>query len=140
MTSKIKGEELRTITVCIDDYQNGIPAGRFYTPALPEGKHFRSLTHFLLDIEHFLDNMEFPKAFYERRRFAPAPADTFPPISGTPPRPGESATFSIRILFRQNASWQGRVTWMEGRQEQTFRSALELILLLDNALNYARVC
>ena len=139
MTSKTKGEELRTITVCIDHYQDGVPAGRFYTPIFPEGKSFRSLTQVLLEIEQFLDSMEFPKAFHELRRFAPAATDASLPISGTPPRPGASATFSIRILFRQNASWQGRVTWLEGKREQVFRSALELILLMDNALNCAGV-
>ena len=40
----------------------------------------------------------------------------------------------VRILFRQNASWQGTVLWSEGGQEERFRSALELALLLDSAL------
>ena len=40
----------------------------------------------------------------------------------------------VRILFRQNASWQGTVLWSEGSQEERFRSALELALLLDSAL------
>lgn len=44
------------------------------------------------------------------------------------------ATFYVRILFRQNASWQGTVLWSEGSQEERFRSALELALLLDSAL------
>jgi hypothetical protein len=41
----------------------------------------------------------------------------------------------VRVLFRQNASWQGSVTWMEGRQEESFRSALELLLLMKSALD-----
>jgi len=41
---------------------------------------------------------------------------------------------NARILFRQNASWQGSVVWVEGRQEERFRSALELVLLMDSAL------
>lgn len=40
----------------------------------------------------------------------------------------------MRILFRQNASWQGSVLWREGGQEERFRSALELVLLMDSAL------
>jgi hypothetical protein len=47
------------------------------------------------------------------------------------------ATFFVRIIFRQNASWQGSVLWLEGQREQRFRSALELIFLLDNALRSA---
>ena len=44
------------------------------------------------------------------------------------------ATFAVRVLFRQNASWQGEVTWLEGKREESFRSVLELILLMDGAL------
>ncbi|MBQ3147093.1 MAG: hypothetical protein IJB91_05120 [Oscillospiraceae bacterium] len=49
-------------------------------------------------------------------------------------RPGDLATFAVKILFRQNASWQGSVTWLEGKREQSFRSVLELILLMSTAL------
>ena len=31
-------------------------------------------------------------------------------------------------------NWQGSVTWVEGKREQSFRSVLELILLIDSAL------
>lgn len=34
--------------------------------------------------------------------------------------------FYIRVLFRQNATWQGSVEWPEGRRRVNFRSALEL--------------
>jgi len=47
---------------------------------------------------------------------------------------GEQETFDVKILFRQNASWQGSVVWLEQKQEQSFRSVLELILLFDSAL------
>ena len=52
-------------------------------------------------------------------------------------RSGAVATFSMRILFRQNSSWQGSLTWIEGNQEEYFRSVLELIVLMENALRYA---
>jgi len=41
-------------------------------------------------------------------------------------------------MFRQHASWQGGVLWVEGKAEQSFRSALELILLMDSALGGCR--
>ncbi|MBQ3122632.1 MAG: hypothetical protein IJC14_00585 [Firmicutes bacterium] len=47
---------------------------------------------------------------------------------------GKLATFNIKILFRQNASWQGLCGWLEGKQEQSFRSVLELFFLLHSAL------
>ena len=49
-------------------------------------------------------------------------------------RRGNLATFAVRIMFRRNSSWQGSVTWMEGDQQENFRSVLELLLLIDSAL------
>lgn len=137
MTVKIKGEEYRSTTVCVDSYDNGVPCGRMYNRSLPEGKSFCGVTRFLIEMEQLLNDMDFPKAFAEIRHFTPcANSETGPPE--TEIRMGIAATFTIRILFRQNASWQGSVTWVEGKQEQSFRSVLELILLLDNALSYAK--
>lgn len=44
------------------------------------------------------------------------------------------AIFKVKVLFRRGASWQGIISWAEGQQEVTFRSALELIKLMDSAL------
>lgn len=49
-------------------------------------------------------------------------------------RPGRLATFTVCIHFRQNATWQGEVAWLEQQQRTCFRSALELLFLLDGAL------
>lgn len=136
MTTRAWGNEYRTTTVCIDSYENGVPTGRFYNPYLEGGRRFESLTQFLLEMEQALDAMEFPKAFSAVRSFAPLP-DRRSPASGPDFCMGAIATFSVRIIFRQNASWQGSVFWQEGEREQSFRSALELIFLLDSALHHA---
>ena len=137
MKARTKADAFRTTTVFIDKYENGIPVGCFYNQYLPDGKPFQSMTQFLLGMEQVLDDMDFPQAFTGMRQFAPpVESEPFPPEA--PPRQGVAATFAIRILFRQNASWQGSVIWLEGRQEQSFRSVLELISLIDNALRYAK--
>lgn len=127
------GEEYRTTLVCVDSYNNGIPQGRFYNPHLTTGKTFHSLMHFLQEMEQTLDMMDFPKAFTATRTFATPPESTAGP-PGSECQVGRQATFAVKILFRQNASWQGSVTWLEGKREQSFRSVLELILLLNSAL------
>ena len=48
--------------------------------------------------------------------------------------PGSRESFLVQILNTQNATWQGTVTWMDGKRTQSFRSALELIKLIDSAL------
>jgi hypothetical protein len=77
--------------------------------------------------------MRLPQSFETKRSFVPmksppAPADEENRHSG------KCATFSVRVLFRQNASWQGSVTWLDGKMDESFRSALELIFLIRSAL------
>ena len=45
-------------------------------------------------------------------------------------------TFVVSILYTQHSSWQGSVDWIskEGKKTQCFRSALELIRLIDDAV------
>ncbi len=134
MAFKVVGEEYRTTIVCVDSYEERIFRGRFYNPYLTEGKAFGSMTQFLLEMEQTLNTMDFPQSFTATRSFAPVPK----PAAKTPGQEiltGAKATFAVRILFRQNASWQGSVTWMEGKREQSFRSVLELIFLMDSALS-----
>lgn len=44
------------------------------------------------------------------------------------------STFVIKITNQQNATWQGSVTWAEEQKVQNFRSALELMKLINGAL------
>lgn len=133
MENRIRGNEYRTTVVCVDSYENGVPAGRFYNPYDPQGESFYGLTRLLLRMTDLLDAMDFPQSFTVARSFANAPMNP-----GRAPekaiREGELATFSLRILFRKNATWQGSVTWLEGGKSQNFRSVLELVSLMDSAL------
>ena len=43
-------------------------------------------------------------------------------------------TFVIRIHDCQNSTWQGSILWVEKQNEQYFRSALEMLKLIDEAL------
>lgn len=49
-------------------------------------------------------------------------------------RTGDIGTFIVRVKYRQNATWQGEVVWAERQERQYFRSALELLKLIDSAL------
>ena len=42
--------------------------------------------------------------------------------------------FVINIIDRQNATWQGTVNWADGQKTVPFRSALELLHLIDSSL------
>lgn len=136
---RIWKNEYRTTVVCIDSYTDGVFAGRFYNPSCPEGQRFSSLSQFLIKMEDMLDTTRFPQSFTAVRSFGDPASDR---TSGLPTgvngdREGRLATFSMRILFRQNASWQGSLAWLEGDREESFRSVLELILLMNSALEQA---
>ncbi|WP_187118766.1 hypothetical protein [Christensenella timonensis] len=46
------------------------------------------------------------------------------------------ATFVIQIQCKQNATWQGQIIWSDKKETQRFRSELELIKLMESALEW----
>lgn len=133
--SKVSGEAYRSIRLCVDSYEHGIMKGRYYSMGLEgNGRKFESLAQFLVSAEDLFDSINFPQAFAAKHSFAPHSSMTSGALAGAGSRKGERGTFVIRILFRQHTSWQGSIVWLEGGGEQTFRSVLELILLMDGAL------
>lgn len=123
----------RKTTVCVDSYRDGIFQGRFFVPGREE-QPFGSLCQFLVMLEDILDQTNTPQSDTARRSFSallePGPAGN--PRSSI--RRGKEATFELKILFRQHTSWQGTVLWKDKHKEQSFRSVLELVLLMDSAL------
>lgn len=54
--------------------------------------------------------------------------------TGIPRSSVEADTFVVDVKFRQNATWQGTVKWAGQNQEVCFRSALELMKIIDGVL------
>ena len=135
MPDRIYGNEYRTTLVCVDSWKGGESSGRLYNPYWGEGESFEGLMDFLKKMEALLDQMQLPQSFTAKRSFGPPPGtEQTPQPMLKRRRRGEEATFSIRVLFRQNASWQGSVIWEESGREESFRSVLELPLLMDSAV------
>lgn len=132
---KMCGEIYRSIRLCVDSYEHGVLKGRYYNSGLEgDGRRFESLAQFLIGAEDMFDSLNFPQAFAAKRSFVFNSEVATGEHAGSEPRTGKQGTFIIRLLFRQHTSWQGSIAWVEGGGEQTFRSVLELILLLDSAL------
>ena len=124
----------RTVTICVDEYKNQIPCGRIYDLHQDKGICFQGTIGLLQSIDTVLEEMNSPQSFTGKRVLWSE--DRKEPEAITDGiRGGKTATFTLRILFRKNASWQGVVTWIEGRAEESFRSVLELLLLMDSAMN-----
>ena len=47
---------------------------------------------------------------------------------------GNKGTFIIKVDHCQNETWQGRVVWADENKTEHFRSALELMQLIDDAI------
>ena len=125
----------RTTLLCIDDYTNKIMRGRIYNPHLPNGIEFVGVMDLLLQMEKMFEDLKCPQAFSSLRTFRPGTGERNAPTEASKDiREGTVATFSLRILFRQNSSWQGSLMWHEGKTEEPFRSVLELLMLMDSAL------
>ena len=130
----LQGNQYRTTVVCVDSYENGVPRGRFFNPACPQGISFYSLLQFFMGIDGMLNRIKLPQSFTASRSFSQPVPETAVRSQDELCRQGKLATFSLRVIFRQNASWQGAVSWLEGGREENFRSALELVFLMDSAL------
>lgn len=48
---------------------------------------------------------------------------------------GKKNTFEVTVRFQQNATWQGQILWVEKKHRQSFRSALEMLKFMDEAIS-----
>ena len=135
MQDRIRGDAYRTVKICVDSYEQGVPVGRLYYAGQDEGcDPFFSLSQLLVKMEHILDSVNYPQSYEVRRTFGTVSEPLLSSTVDKRIRKGEMATFLVKVLFRQHASWQGAVTWQEKQAEQPFRSVLEWVLLMDSAL------
>ena len=127
------GEKCRDSLICVDGYDNSLISGRVYNLFFHGSRSFANLMQLVLALEDMLEQLNYPEAFAQPRRGWDG-AVRLPQLPPAKEMRGSLATFRLRLLFRQNASWQGCVHWLEPGCEQSFRSVLELLMLLDSAL------
>ena len=128
------------LRVCVDQSDNGRISGKVYSQRLTRPMAFSDMGSLILRLDEVLEKQNFPQAFQHSRSFrehesnVPASAD---PSDGIPLEEvvgasGALATFTLYVMSRRNASWQGWVDWMDGSPRQQFASALELIRLAED--------
>ncbi len=47
----------------------------------------------------------------------------------------QKRTFIIQVSSCEHASWQGTINWVDGKKTVPFRSALEMIRLMDSVIS-----
>lgn len=129
---KMWENKYRETKICVDSYEHRILKGRLYNLFSETPIVFNSTMEFLVKMDALMNEMECPQSFSELRSFqCPKPTPFIE--RAVKDRPGSVCTFMIRVMFRQNASWQGRLAWTNEKREESFRSVLELLFLIDNA-------
>lgn len=44
----------------------------------------------------------------------------------------DKETFVVKVLYRQNSTWQGTIHWVEGNRDSSFRSEMEAMELIES--------
>lgn len=155
---------LNLVNICVDrDYEDEM-TGRLYNRYSKQPISFDDVSGLLMQMERLMDWIDFPQAHASLRRFAAPERNDYrigeQPrymswsrrdarwyentnrrdgiVKGTDEilnETGKRATFLVNVQYRQNATWQGRVLWAETGRSCYFRSALELLKLMDGVLD-----
>ena len=128
----------KTCFVNVDSYENKQLSGTIYNPFYKYSEPYGSLMELILLMEELYDNVNVPGT--EMRTFRGHESEHnlwADSRKVTVEESGKLATFKIDVLFRQRASWQGVICWLEENTEECFRSFLELAELIDSALTRA---
>jgi len=147
----LRSSSLAKVYVVLDDIKNSLFKGRVYHPASGKQAVFTRVYELLMILESIFDAYGFPQHTHTLRTFNGVRKLNLQKMT-TDYVTGEitemekeilnndksgKATFIIKVLFRQNATWQGKIQWVEKNKTQNFRSDLEMLKLMDEALKIA---
>lgn len=144
-------EYASSMVLCFSSWEHGVACGELWSFCFQKPRRFCGLDQLLFTVEAMLDEIgRSPPAWQmrtltdkPRRRGAagaqkPAPSPDRPPPyygpDGLTCKRGRLCTAVVRVQYRQNASMQGRLLVYPARRPVSFRSALELLHLLRDAL------
>ncbi|MGM9522004.1 MAG: hypothetical protein ACI3VB_05950 [Oscillospiraceae bacterium] len=129
--------EMKTCVIKVESYEHKILQGTLYNPHFSAEVQFKSSTELFMLMDGLFDDLKFPQRTMKQRTFTEEAASPQPSaqeeIQAKPPL----ATFKLNVQFRQNASWQGTLYWLDKKTEASFRSVLELTYLMDSAITDA---
>jgi len=127
---------MKTTVVKVYSYDNKNLKGVLLNSYFPIEQKFESTMDMLLLMETLFDNT-LPQNSFENRSFGKtwSKQGSMSPDSVLCIESDKvMASFNIRVIFRQNASWQGVISRPDKGDDANFRSALEMLFLIDSAL------
>lgn len=125
------------VSVCIDDKKEGLSRGRMYCCFSQEAYPFENEHQLLRLLDRLMENINYPQSSVELRSYS-GTSGKRGKIPGKPwdsafllQQRGKLATLIVHVKYRQNATWQGEVIWVERSEKQIFLSELEFLKLMD---------
>ena len=130
------------IVFCVNGYKEGKTTGYFYHAYSQDGVEVTSMEGLLFSMERLFDEIGFPfpgtnqRTFKKEKEIKSRKERVIKVMKDEEllKKHGDMGTFIIRVQHRQNSSWQGLVTWAEENKTVSFRSALELIKIIDEVI------
>jgi len=107
---------------------------------LKVGCGFENSWEMISILESMFNKLSFPQSFVTDKRFSNKNKNkreiNFKDIGEemTNKEKKAKAKFIVSVQYRQNATWQGTIQWVEKNKSQNFRSTLELLKLMDEAI------
>jgi hypothetical protein len=105
---------------------------------------FRDSKQMLDFMEQFFDEITFPQKYYTQRTFTseakkqeqkqPDEIVRYHEDTLFQEHQGKIFTMIFQVQFRQNAEWQGSVSWLDSGMVNQFRSTLDFLHLIDEAV------
>ncbi len=129
------------VSCCIDSCSENQFTGRLYLNNVSEPYHFRDMHQMLIRIDDYFGEIKFPmkameyRSFHDKRVMNAGRRELkriYDPEMLK--NRGKVATFTIHVQYRQNCTWQGRIVWTDQNKVKYFRSCLEMVRLMDSAL------
>lgn len=133
------------ICINVDTVREGDCAGKIWHQYEDEAVKFNNTMRLVREMDKLYDEWDFPQKATSLRNFknreccteADNKKEAGPQMDARriQDKKGDKGTFIVHVKYRQNATWQGEVVWVEQKKRQYFRSALELLKLIDSALD-----
>ncbi|MGI5897412.1 MAG: hypothetical protein ACOX6U_10780 [Oscillospiraceae bacterium] len=129
------------LSVVISKYENYEICGFINSPFFQYSVPFRNTLDLLLKMNKMYDTLNFPQASFEYRSFYSKKGRELVPeledikMSEISQNESPQAKFIVHVQFRQNATWQGTIQWVDAEKTQHFRSTLEMLRLMEEALD-----
>ena len=125
--------------VTVQSYENRELKGTVYNGFYDKKVPFRNSFEMISVLENLFDSLSFPqssvtnRSFYKRAKRQKRKGSQGEHMEGNVTSTGK-AKFVVYVQYRQNATWQGTIQWVDENKTQRFRSALEMLKLMDEAL------